>query len=387
MRTRLARFVLLVLLMTSGIAATYLVWSSELRIQVLEDRRGMLDRVLDRITPAVTAIAGAQNAYVDYGLRDEATFVRVGELVDQMTTDAALLRSSDPAGEGAAHLEEFWAALSAVTAARAQAGEMLALGETLAAADLLFASTRSRVLTLATELRAFRAVELNALGTERAALTQRSWFTLAAVALFWVGGLFALVRVPPTPEQPAVVAREPPTDPVVETPSAVDLTATADLCVAILRLTDTASLPVILERAAGILDARGIIIWMGAGDELFAATSFGYDPAVMSRLLPIRRTAENATATAWRTGELRTVAADDSSLGAVVAPMFSPPDCVGVLAAEVRNGREKDAATCAVTAILASQLAGILTAWPAAAVKPGGRPHEPSGSDRQSAAS
>jgi hypothetical protein len=388
---RLARFVLLALLLASGIAAANLVWSSELRIQVLEDRRLALDRVVDRITPAIAAIAGAQNAYVDYGVRDEATFVRVGELVDQMTTDAALLRSSDPSGTGAAHLEEFWAALSALTANHAQAREMLAAGEALAAADLLFASPRRQVMTLATELRAFRAAELNGLRTERAALTERSWFTLAAVALFWVGGLVALVRVPLTPPPHAAAQALPPTDPVVESPSAVDLAATADLCVAILRLTDTASLPVILERAAGILDAHGIIIWMAAGDELFAATAFGYGEAVMARLPPIHRTAQNATAMTWRTGKLRTVGADDSSLGAIVAPMFGPSGCIGVLAAEVPKGRDTDAATCAVTAILASQLAGILAAWPAAvtseAAEPAGPPRETAGSDRQPAAS
>ena len=179
--------------------------------------------------------------------------------------------------------------------------------------------------------------------------------------------------------------------------------ATADLCAAIVRLNDATSLPVILERAARILDAHGIVIWMAAGEELFAATAFGYDPAVVGRLPPIPRAAANATATAWRTGELRTVAGDDSSqvgtapsgsgrLGAVVAPMFGPNRCIGVLAAEVRNGRERDAATRAVTAILASQLAGVLAAWPAGASEPvgadaGGRPRETSGSDRQSAAS
>jgi hypothetical protein len=35
------------------------------------------------------------------------------------------------------------------------------------------------------------------------------------------------------------------------------------------------------------------------------------------------------------------------------------------LAAEVRNGREADPATCAVAAIIAAQLAGVVSAWPA----------------------
>ena len=71
--------------------------------------------------------------------------------------------------------------------------------------------------------------------------------------------------------------------------------------------------------------------------------------------------------------------------------MFGGRDCVGVLAAEVRAGRERDAATHAATAIIAAQLAGILVAWPAASSaassNTGAAPHEPADSDRQAAAS
>jgi hypothetical protein len=392
MQTRLARFLLLGLLSASGVAAGYLVWTGERRIEALEDRRAALDRFADRIAPAAAAIAGAQNAYTDSGLRDEATFTRVGELIDQLTAEAAALRSHDRSGNAAAHLEEFWTALSELSAARAQAQEKLALGEVLAAADLLLASTRPQTITLTAELRAFRDAEFNALRQERTRLTERSWMTLAGVAVVWLAGLLALAPLPRLSQPHIAVgigaAPDVPTaTPVVESSSPVDLAAAADLCAAILRVTDTASLPAILERAARILDARGIIIWMAAGDEMFAATAFGYDPAVMARLPPILRTAANATATAWRTAGLRTVPGDDANLGAIVAPMAGPGGCVGVLAAEVRNGRERDAATCAVTSILASQLAAILAPSASTGTAPGGPPHETSGSDRHPAAS
>ena len=45
------------------------------------------------------------------------------------------------------------------------------------------------------------------------------------------------------------------------------------------------------------------------------------------------------------------------SNGAIVAPMFGPDTCIGVLAAEVRHGREQDASTRAVTMMVAAQLA------------------------------
>ena len=92
----------------------------------------------------------------------------------------------------------------------------------------------------------------------------------------------------------------------------------------------------------------------------------GYENGVLARIKPIARLADNATAAAWRSGELRRVPADASGYGAIVAPLLSPAGCVGVLAAEVGSERERDEATRAVAVILASQLSGVLAAWPAA---------------------
>jgi hypothetical protein len=151
----------------------------------------------------------------------------------------------------------------------------------------------------------------------------------------------------------------------------IDLAATADVCTGIAQLKDASALPAVLERAAAVLDARGIVVWMGAGDELFAAAGWGYEPGIMQRMRPIPRAADNATAAAWRTGELRSVPADASSPGAIVAPMCAPDGCIGALAAEVRNGREHHVGTRAVAAIVAAQLSGVLAAWPAASTAAG----------------
>ena len=122
---------------------------------------------------------------------------------------------------------------------------------------------------------------------------------------------------------------------------------------------------------------------MGAGGELFAVAEHGYENGVLARIRPIARLADNATAAAWRSGELRRVPADASGYGAIVAPLLSPAGCVGVLAAEVGGGRERDEATRAVAVILASQLSGVLAAWPAASTtEPDARPL-----DRKAAAS
>lgn len=439
MQKRAGRISLVALLLAAGAAAAVLVWQNELTLQSLDRDRRARDEAVERLAPAVAGIAAAQQAYVDSGQRDEAAFTRVSTLLDQITTDAAGLRSSDTSSAGA-DLEEFWAALSALTAAHADARKLLAQGESLVAADTLFVSARPHVATLDERLRAFRDAEISRSAATRTSVTQQSWLALGAVGIAWAFGLIALARLPEAEPRQAFVPATAPVDSdlslvldeargdpapgeersggpslsagpsgvkstgpldgqdrsggpaaapgsddegplkvdIALSPS-VDLGAAADLCASVSRLTDATALPDILARAAAIIEARGLILWMGAGDELFPATSWGYDPAVVARLRPIKRTEDNATAAAWRDGSLRVVASDVMSHGAIVAPMFDAASCIGVLAAEVRNGREDDHAVRAVAGIIASQLATVLSAWPA--------PSTSTESDRKAAAS
>src|SRR5581483_4115896 len=149
-------------------------------------------------------------------------------------------------------------------------------------------------------------------------------------------------------------------------PPTVDLTAAADACSMLARATDADALKAVLARIAHVLGARGIVVWMGAGEELFPALAYGYDERVLARMGPIARNATNATAEAWRTGQVRTVTSDIMSHGAVAAPVAGVSGCVGVLAAEVTNGREQDESIRAVAAMFASQLSALVSAWPAA---------------------
>ena len=106
-----------------------------------------------------------------------------------------------------------------------------------------------------------------------------------------------------------------------------------------------------------------------AGTSLFPILAEGYAPHVLARMGSIGRDADNAAAAAYRQGELRTVPAHDSLPGAIVAPIITGDGCVGVLAAEMRHGTERDEATQAITAILAAQLATFVTAVPAQETK------------------
>jgi hypothetical protein len=168
----------------------------------------------------------------------------------------------------------------------------------------------------------------------------------------------------PAPPQPAAAPAEPPPPPR----PAVDLSATARLCSEMARVLDPADLPRLLEQAAGLLNASGLIVWVAdrSGSALFPTLTHGYSAAVLARMSSIPRDADNAAAASWRLAELRTVTAQGQAPGALVTPIVTAEGCVGVLAAETRNGSETDEGTRAISRILAAQLATFVTTVPGA---------------------
>ena len=402
MHSRAVRRTLVALLLTAGIIAAVLTWDYERAIQALEQDFHAREAAVGRLMPSIAGVAAVQLATVSAGARDERSFTHVSELVDRIATDATALRPGDPAAAGAVELEAFRTALDSLTAVDEEARRALAAGDLYSAADRLIGPARTHVAELDQRLRAFRQAELDAFTAARRDLVRRSSMTIAGVAAAWAIGLLVLARVPSsaattdaapgrlvTPAaEPPVIEEGPPKVNIALTPS-VDLAATAELCTAIARVADSTALPAILERAASIIEARGLIIWIGAGEELLPATAFGYDDGVVRRLRPIRRDDDNATAAAWREGEVRVVPGSRATHGAIVAPMFDTTGCLGVVAAEVRSGREHEPAVRATASIIASQLAMVLAAWPGSgsAGTASRNTLPPTSSDRKAAAS
>ena len=265
-------------------------------------------------------------------------------------------------------IEALGGSVESIAAADAAAREHLRVGEDLMASDLLFAEGRQAFQTLFAHVHELQAAEHALAADERRALARRGAVVLAAWGFIWTAGLLAFARVPgppdALPEPAAPDAAAAPAPPAPRPVEAIDLDEAAAICTALSRLTTTAGLPDLLVRTARLLEASGLIVWLGAGEDLFAATSHGYDPRVVARLGPIRRHADNATAAAWRDGATRVVAGGPGAHGAIVTPLFGPAGCIGVLAAELRNGREADGATRGVTAMIAAQLAAVVAAWP-----------------------
>jgi hypothetical protein len=141
------------------------------------------------------------------------------------------------------------------------------------------------------------------------------------------------------------------------------LQALAHLCADIGRVADASELNPLIERAAAVIGARGLVVWLVSpeGAHLVPAMAHGYVPKVLARMGSIPVDDHNLTAAAFRTHEPTRAAAEADSPGAVAIPMLSGSGVSGVLAAEIAEGADLDRAA-ALASILAAQLAGLFPA-------------------------
>jgi hypothetical protein len=372
MRSRAWRFLVLVILLASGAAAAWSSWdTSHQTARFDRSQRDLNDRV-DHLSETIDSVTTAQQTYVTPA--PDQDFSRVPELLGQLRSESDGLRPHVRSLDGGRALQAVGTAAATLQTIETRAQEHLRAGQDLMAADLIFSEGRSTRETIAVGLRSLRTFENDWYTTARADAVDVSWSIAGVVGVVWVIGLLLLMRVPSPVvrvEVPAMVA-EPSSlllsEPVqmAPPPSYPDLQEAAEVCTAIARLNSAESLPQVLQQAAAVVDASGIVVWMAAGEELFAAAAYGYPSHVIQKLGPINRSAINATAAAWRSGTLQTVAGDLSTRGALAAPMLGPDRCIGVLAVEISGGREDNPGKRAVTVMFAAQLGAALAAWPAA---------------------
>jgi GAF domain-containing protein len=135
---------------------------------------------------------------------------------------------------------------------------------------------------------------------------------------------------------------------------------------------DPADLQGLLARLAGMLDASGIVVWLGGvgGPELRPVLAHGYPDHILTRMPNVPRSADNAAAAAYRTGKLQIVLRrPGASNGAIVAPLLGPKGCIGALSAEILGGGETTDGVQALAALVAAQLASLLAESAAIAVE------------------
>ena len=366
MSSRAARVTVVLLLVAAGAGAGVFLWDNSRRLEGLEDARANVDATLESMLGAATEIPRLQHDYVASGRPDETALSAAAMRLDSLRADAGTLSGTTLSADGSSRMASVSGGLTSVTDVDARIRDHVTSERLSAAADLAAGAALDAAEELIDRLAQLRSVERAAARAARRNLQRQQAQVLGAAAFIWLVGLILLARRPTAaavvPDAAEPIAATPPPAPA----PVVDLTEAAAVCAAIAQVTSTDALPALLARAATVLEASGVVVWMGAGDDLFAVTGHGYDARLLGRLGPIRRQADNATAAAWRTGETRIVAADTMSNGAIVAPMTGAAGCIGVLAVEVRRGRETDATVQAATAIIAAQLATALAAWPQA---------------------
>jgi hypothetical protein len=134
----------------------------------------------------------------------------------------------------------------------------------------------------------------------------------------------------------------------------------AELCTDIGRVADATELGPLLERAAGLMEAKGVVVWLLTpdGQHLAPALAHGYDEPFLGRMGSIPVDAHNLTATAFRATRATHAAADAEAAGALAVPMLSSSGPAGVLAAELPETADLPRAE-EIARVVAAQLAGL----------------------------
>ena len=257
--------------------------------------------------------------------------------------------------------------------------EYLSAHQPLMAADIIFTEGSDTAATAARQVETARLTEHQVFDLNVAELRKRQAVIAGSAAA--VAALVILLLIPVRRARAAaqeesaasaspshLVAPPPAREARPPAPSASALRMAATLATDFGRVSDLDELSRLLGRAAGVLDASGLMVWMGSGGgDLRPVLAHGYSSQVLARIPPVPRSADNAAAAAYRSGTLQIVLArPGAASGAVVAPILAADGCIGALSAEIRGGAETSELVQAFATIYASHLAGILASAPAA---------------------
>lgn len=412
MRSRAVRVTLLLLTLAAISAAAYSSWTVHVRTRADRQATATFDQNRIRALRDAYELRSTQQAYVAAGQNEIFWFGKVTELLESLRAATTTLRSSSVAPAALAHVDEARSAIDAFDQADGRARSYVSGGQRLLASDVIFSAGLEAATGITTALEkagfalveATRAAEADGLRRQAIAVAGAAGFAILALLLLtplasapsktpsaavqepaFSGDSLRLRedvataqkrppangnardasrRKAPAPASPAAapVGAMRPAPAAAPAPPLVELQGLAAVCTDLGRLTDTTQLPGILQRAAAALDASGLILWIADpdGTALNPIATHGYPASVVSRIGSLPVDGQNATAAAFRTGQLQTVSATTNSNAAIATPILAPAGCRGVMAAEVRRDAEKHPARLAAASILAAQLAALL---------------------------
>ena len=388
----MARAWLRVVLVLAGLAAIaaagFFTWSAESRARGLDATLAQADDEGHRALTDALELRAAQQSYVASGQGEDFWFARVDALGKDLDEVLAIFKGHLASPEAVAAVDEGAAVMQDFRQVDAHARELTHGRQLSQASDVVFGDgfdvTRKLAAAVSRALTAERVARDAAIAQVRrqqvTALAGGAGLVSILLLLLIPGGRRdadeAVVSLSgesaPIPmardaldeltaDDLGVVSWASPVAAKAPEP-AVDLKAVAAVCGDLARVADTRAIPALLERAAGLLDATGIVLWVADPDgrELTPIMVHGYPPQMASRLGTIAREAANVTASAYRTGLVQTVKGDSIANGAVAAPLVGAGGALGVMAVEMKNGGEQREALLAAASIIASQLSTLV---------------------------
>jgi hypothetical protein len=315
---------------------------------------------------------------------------KVGEIADGVTTAIAALRQAATGATALSSIDAATATLADFGQVDKRARDYLRLGQLLMAGDVIFTEGDQIAAASARHIESARLAEHQSLDAAEGVVRRQEAMVLAGA-----GGLTAVIVLllglvrgstdeadaplsiasPPSiagdraaMKSPSSAALAPaPAASLSSTTRAVSpiLRTAAQLCTDFACMRDLNDLQLLLARASDVMDAAGLVVWLGNADkgELQPVLTQGYSDETRARLPNVARSANNAAAAAYRSGEVQIVLSrPGGAKGAVVAPILGVHGCIGALSAEIRGGGEASDSVQALASIVAAQLASVLVA-------------------------
>lgn len=374
--------VLLIVLLIAAIAQTFRFDSA---LSHEKTTSAAVDRDFGSIDLAIARFRGAQASYLATGQTPATWMTRATDEATRIEASLGRLRVSSQAPAARNHYQDALKALAELTDIDGRARNYFRTDQRFLASDLIYMDPSAAVVDrLTSAVQSARAVEAAA---SQARFDQARWlrFALFAGALLAAVGLGMVVRMlkPGAVAKPKATMAEmlkslppavkPATAPApvpaaVATPAATtfvtaSLAEAADLCSDLARVADGRDVPALVERAAKVLDAKGVVLWVTdpSGAILKPSVTHGYTDKVLARLGPLLIDSDNVTTLAYRSMRPQAITSQvPGHAGALAVPLITANGCVGVFAAEIKQNRS-GSELMPLAKIIAAQFAALMT--------------------------
>lgn len=386
MTSRTLRILLLLTAFGAVAAGSLVVFGAERNLTLTNTANAGFDAQARAVVDEMARLGGAQQAYVAQGQGTAYWMTQAAQHLASVDRGIAELANASSSEATRSAVQAAAGSLEQFRALDKRARQYVQNSQSLMASDVIFTESLSALTTAGGHVGAAAENERAIRAAESGGLRTRQLYAAAGAAGLLLLVVLLLVPVPESdvdvltamraltesaPLRPHAVAMpakprtgtasEPP--PAAEASRAVNLAAASRVCADLARAIDAGDVSALLTKAAEILDARGVIVWVAdkPGVSLYPMFTYGYPTAVLVRLGTISTDANNATAASWRSGELVAIPGESDSPGALVTPIVTSDGCVGVLAAELCHGREMREDVRALATIFSAQLATVVT--------------------------